>query len=338
MVLGQKLMAAASAAFLSVASAAYADVNLTFHTEFGEAGLNEGARVWMDMVEERTEGRVTFNRLFGGPLGKFTGQPTGIKARSFDVGDTSSVYNPGLYPRSTVAILPFISDNMDAHAKAMHTLQNSDDFKAEFDALNQKFLFNSSWIWIQTMSHVPLKTMDDLADKKIRAHGGSAEALTAAGITSYAIPFGELPAAAEKKVVDVVTMGGPSGMVDFGFGDIFSHWNDNIIWNWFPMTMVMNQDSWDSIPAEDQAIIEEINAEMVDVVLELVWAQENAAKKALMETYGTTVVQFEETDKLVEFGEASWGAWIEDMKGKGIDGQALIDTYKDLYAKNLASN
>lgn len=338
MELSQKIIGVASAAFLSVSSAAFADITLTFHTEFGEAGLNEGARVWMDMVEERTEGRVTFNRLFGGPLGKFTGQPTGIKARSFDVGDTSAVYNPGLYPRSTVAILPFISDNMDAHAKAMHEMQNSDEFKPEFDALNQKFLFNSSWIWIQTMSHVPLTTMDDLADKKIRAHGGSAEALTAAGITSYAIPFGELPAAAEKKVVDVVTMGGPSGMVDFGFGDIFSHWNDNLIWNWFPMTMVMNKDAWDEIPAEDQAIIEEINSEMVDVVLGLVWAQENAAKDALVTDYGTTVVQFEELDKLAAFGEQAWSPWIEEMSDKGIDGQGLIDGYKSLYDGYLASN
>ena len=338
MIQGGKILAACTAAFFSVAHTAAADVNLTFHTAFGEAGLNEGARVWMDMVEERTEGRVTFNRLFGGPLGKFTGQPTGIKARSFDVGDTSSVYNPGLYPMSTVAILPFISDNMDAHAKAMHDMQTSDAFTAEFDRLNQKFLFNSSWIWIQTMSHEPLTTMEDLADKKIRAHGGSAEALTAAGITSYAIPFGELPAAAEKKVVDVVTMGGPSGMVDFGFGDIFSHWNDNLIWNWFPMTMVMNKKAWNDIPAEDQAIIEEINAEMVQVVLDLVWAQENAAKEALISTYGTKVVQFEEMDELAAYGAESWKLWIEDMDSKGIDGQALIDTYTSLYEGHLATN
>ena len=332
-----KILAACAAAIIAVTAPATAQ-QLTFHTEFGEAGLNEGARVWMDMVEERTEGRVTFNRLFGGPLGKFTGQPTGIKARSFDVGDTSAVYNPGLYARSTVAILPFLSDDMNAHAKAMHAMMSSDEFAPEFDALNQKFLFNSSWIWIQTMSQDPIKTMDDLRNHKIRAHGGSAEALTAAGITSYAIPFGELPAAAEKKIVDVVTMGGPSGMVDFGFGDIFKYWNDDIIWNWFPMTMVMNQDAWDSIPAEDQAIIEEINAEMVNVVLDLVWAQENAAAKTLVEQYGIEVVKFEEMDQLAAFGEKSWEVWKEDMASKGIDGQALIDTYNALYEQNKASN
>lgn len=333
-----RILVAGSVAIAAAAQIATADVRMTFHTEFGEAGLNEGARVWMDMVEERTEGRVTFTRLFGGPLGKFTGQPTGIKARSFDVGDTSSVYNPGLYPRSTVAILPFISDDMNAHAKAMHQMQSSEAFQAEFDALNQKFLFNSSWLWIQTMSNEPLTTMAQLETKKIRAHGGSAEALTAAGITSYAIPFGELPAAAEKKVVNVVTMGGPSGMVDFGFGDIFSHWNDNIIWNWFPMTMVMNKDAWDDIPAEDQAIIEEINAEMVDIVLDLVWTQENAAAATLTGEYGVTAVQFQEMDALRSFGEKSWANWVADMDEKGIDGQALIDEYQALYNAALTTN
>ena len=321
-----KILAACVAAVMAVAAPASAQ-QLTFHTEFGEAGLNEGARVWMDMVEERTEGRVSFNRLFGGPLGKFTGQPEGIMARSFDVGDVSAVYNPGVYPRGTVAILPFLTDDYVAHAHTMHALLNSPEYQQEFDALNQRFLFNSSWIWIQTVSNAPIRTIEDLRGEKIRAHGGSADTLTAAGITSYAIPFGELPAAAEKGIVTVATMGGPSGVVDFGFGDIFDYWTDNLNWYWFPMTMVINKDAWDEISPEDQAIIEQINAEMVDVVIDLVDAQEAAATMAMTETYGVEVVQFEEMDALAEFGRQSWDVWKGQMADAGIDGQALLDQY-----------
>lgn len=186
----KKITAAlAIAATASVVSAA--DHNLTFHAAFGEAGLNESARVWMDEVESRTDGRVKFTRIFGGALGKFAGQPTGLKARSFDVGQVSSVYNPGIYPRATLGTLPFLSEDILEHNKIMHELYTSADFQQEFDALNQKFMFNGTWIWMQMMAFDEVKTMEDLSKIKIRAHGGSADALTAAGITSYAIPFGE---------------------------------------------------------------------------------------------------------------------------------------------------
>ncbi|WP_136443880.1 TRAP transporter substrate-binding protein DctP [Pacificoceanicola onchidii] len=320
--------ALAVAATTTAGAATAADYNLTFHAAFGEAGLNESARVWMDEVEERTDGRVKFTRLFGGALGKFSGQPTGLKARSFDVGQVSSVYNPGLYPRATLGILPFLSDDVLEHNKIMHDFYSSDDFKQEFDALNQKFMFNGTWIWMQMMSYDEVKTIEDLGEIKIRAHGGSADALTAAGITSYAIPFGELPAAAEKKVVEAVTMGGPSDMVDFGFGDIFPYWYEGLDWYYMPMTLVINKDAWAELPEDIQKIIEDLNAEMVERSMELMLAQQEAAAQTLTGELGVKSVSFNDVDKLVAAGEASWATWVEGMKESGVDGQALLDAYK----------
>lgn len=334
LVSGKKLIAALSVAAWTVAGSAFAaDYNLTFHASFGEAGLNESARVWMDEVEERTDGRVEFNRIFGGALGKFSGQPTALKARSFDVGQVSSVYNPGLYPRATLGILPFISNDVLVHNEVMNELYQSAEFEQEFDALNQKFMFNGTWIWMQMMSYDEVKTMDDLSEIKIRAHGGSADALTAAGITSYAIPFGELPAAAEKKVVTAVTMGGPSDMVDFGFGDIFDYWYEGLDWYYMPMSLVFNQDAWDELPADIQKIIEDLNVEMVDRSMVLMNAQQVAAARTLVDDLGIKSVKFDDVDALVAAGEASWDVWKASMAEQGIDGQALLDSYNEMVAK-----
>ncbi|NOD85901.1 MULTISPECIES: TRAP transporter substrate-binding protein DctP [Roseobacteraceae] len=326
-----KFAAALTFAATTVAGAANAaDHNLTFHSPFGEAGLNESVRVWMDEVEKRTDGRVGFNRVFGGALGKLSGQPTGLQARSFDVGQVSSVYNPGLYPRATLGILPFLSDDVLEHNKIMHGLYTSADFQQEFDALDQKFMFNGTWIWMQMMAFDEVKTMEDLSKIKIRAHGGSADALTAAGITSYAIPFGELPAAAEKRVVEAVTMGGPSDMVDFGFGDIFPYWYEGLDWYYMPMSVVINKDAWADLPEDIQQIIEELNAEMVDRSMELMLAQQEAAAETLTGELGVKSVTFSDTAKLVAAGEASWATWVDSMKDAGIDGRALLDLYKSM--------
>ena len=247
MALGRKLLAAVFVAALSVSGAATADdeIRLTYHSAFGQAALNEASRVWMDEVEARTDGRVTFTRLFGGTLGKFAGQPDGLKARSFDVGQLSAVYNPGLYPHATTTIMTFLTDNADAHNLASHEFFNTPDLQAEFDALNQKFMFVGQWVRIEMLSYDHVNTMEELAQIKIRAHGGAADALEAAGITGYAIPWGELPAAAERRVVDAGIMGAPAAAADFGFGDIFEYWYGYMPIYYFPMTLVMNKEAWE---------------------------------------------------------------------------------------------
>ncbi|MDE0379786.1 MAG: hypothetical protein OXI20_11150, partial [Rhodospirillales bacterium] len=81
MTLRRKLLAAAVVALLAVPGIAKAEekIHLTYHAAFGIAALNEASRVWMDEIEARTNGRVEFRRLFGGALGKFAGQPDGLK-------------------------------------------------------------------------------------------------------------------------------------------------------------------------------------------------------------------------------------------------------------------
>ena len=161
MTLRRKLLAAAFVAILAVPGVAKAEDNyhLTYHAAFGIAALNEASRVWMDEIEARTDGRVTFTRLFGGALGKFAGQPDGLRARSFDVGQLSAVYNPGLYPRATTTVITFLTDNAEAHNLASHEFFNTPEVQAEFDALNQKFMFVGQWARIEMLSYEHYNTM-----------------------------------------------------------------------------------------------------------------------------------------------------------------------------------
>ena len=202
MALGRKLLAAVFVGGTLSVGSRHGRGQYKSHISFSlrPSGAQRSVRVWMDEVEARTDGRVTFTRLFGGTLGKFAGQPDGLKARSFDVGQLSAVYNPGLYPRATTTIMTFLTDNAEAHNLASHEFFSSPDLQAEFDLLNQKFMFVGQWVRIEMLSYDHVNTMEELKQIKIRAHGGAADALEAAGITAYAIPWGELPAAAERRL------------------------------------------------------------------------------------------------------------------------------------------
>lgn len=308
-------------------------IMLKYHEAFALASYNLPVRWWMDEVEKQSKGKVKFDRIFGGALGKLSEQPMAIKAGSFDLGQVSCVYNPGLYPHQTVTFLPFISNNVLAHAKAAHEFFQSPVLEARFTELNQKYMMNGVWITMEMMSHVPVRTIDDMKKVKIRATGGAADALKAIGITTYAVPWGELPAAAERRVVDAAIMGCPVDGYDFGFGDIFSYWQ-RIKFSLMPYTLVINIDTWNKLPVDVQQVMKDVNKIMPTKSYELYREKELEAEKKLMASGRMKIVEFGELARLrAEGGKPVWDKWAADMKAKGIDGQALLDEFLRLVKK-----
>jgi len=308
-------------------------IKLKYHEAFAMASYNLPVRWWMDEVEKRTNDKVKFDRMFGGPLGKLGEQPMAIKAGSFDLGQVSCVYNPGLYPHKTLTMLPFISDNVLAHAKAAHDFFQSPILEARFTSLNQKYMMNGVWITMEMMSHVPVRTIDDLRKVKTRAHGGAADALKALGITTYAVPWGELPAAAERRVVDAAIMGCPVDALDFGFGDIFTNWI-RIKFSLMPYTLVINIDTWNKLPVDVQQVMKDVNKIMPTKAYEIYREKELEAEKKLMASGRMKIVAFEELARLrAEGGKPVWDKWAADRKAEGIDGRALLDEFLRLVKK-----
>ncbi|MBT5357988.1 MAG: TRAP transporter substrate-binding protein DctP [Rhodospirillaceae bacterium] len=328
----KSISALAVIGLLTVPSLATAQetIKLKFHSSFGESPLNEAPRWWMDEVEKRTDGRVKFTRILGGALGKLTAAPENIKVGAFDMGNVSVVYNPGLFSLSNVVSLPFISDDPLVHAKAAHELHNTTT-NDEFKAMGQKYLGPGMWTRIQMLSHEPIRTIDDLKKQKIRAHGGASELLKTLGITVYGIPWGELPAAAERKVVTAGIIGAPADAYAFGFGKIFKYW-DQEDWFLFPLTYTMNQDSWDALPDDIKTVMEEVNEEMVVEGRKLMAAQEAKSGPGLASQ--VEIVKFEEMDKLIAARDQTWQNWVDARKAEGKDGQAVLDTFLALLDKH----
>ncbi|WP_368185906.1 TRAP transporter substrate-binding protein [Aestuariibius sp. HNIBRBA575] len=323
-----------AAATLSATAPSWAqDVNLTYHAFTGEGPSNLAVRWWMDEVEERTEGRVNFTRIFGGALGKLSAQPENIRVGAFDLGEFSPVYNPGLFPLANVTSLPFMSDDPLAHAMAGHELFMSPAVEAEFTAMNQKYLFPGLWTSIQMLSHEPIRTIEDLENAKIRAHGGAAEILKELDITVYGIPWGELPAAAERRVVTAAIIGSPADAYAFGFGEIFSYWDDET-WFYFPMPVTINLDTWNSIPPELQAVIEELNTEMVVQARELLEVAEIESHARLSEQ--TEVVKLDEAERarMLDVRNAAWQSWVDAREAEGLPGQAVLDDFLQRLAQH----
>ncbi|WP_299867232.1 TRAP transporter substrate-binding protein DctP [uncultured Roseobacter sp.] len=316
-----------AAATLAVPSGSIAEeINLKYHAFTGQGPSNLAVRWWMDEVEKRTEGKVTFTRIFGGALGKLSAQPENIKVGAFDLGEFSPVYNPGLFPLANVTSLPFMSDNTLAHAQAGHDLFQTPTVEAEFTAMNQKYLFPGLWTTIQLLSHDPIRSIDDLKQAKIRAHGGAAEILKELDITVYGIPWGELPAAAERKVVTAAIIGSPADAYAFGFGEIFSYWDDEN-WFFFPMPVTINLDTWNAIPADLQAVIEDLNDEMVVQARKLLEVAEIESHAKLSEQTEIVKLDDAEKTKMLDVRNAAWQSWVGAREADGLPGQEVLDDF-----------
>ena len=302
------------------------EIDIKYHAFTGVGPSNLATRWFMDEVEKRTEGQVTFTRIFGGALGKLSGQPENIKVGAFDMGDFSPVYNPGLFPLANVTSLPFMTDNPMAHAQAGHELFQTPEVEAEFTAMNLKYLYPGQWGSIQLLSHDPIRTIDDLKAAKVRAHGGAAEILKELGITVYGIPWGELPAAAERKVVTAAIIGAPADAYAFGFGEIFNYWDD-VDWFYFPLPVAMNLDTWNGLPDDVKAVINEVRDEAVAQARNLLEDAEVEADAALNEL--TEVVKFDdaEWDKMMGVRDSAWQGWGDAREADGLQGQVVLENF-----------
>ena len=311
--------------------AAQKTIKLTFHSSFGKSPLNMAPRGWMDEVEKRTNGKVKFNRVFGGSLGKLTAQPENIKVGAFDLGNLSVVYNPGLYALSNVVSLPFMSKDALVHAKAAHELHSTGETNAEFTKMNQKYLAPGMWTKIQMMSHEPVRTIADLKKQKIRAHGGASELLKTLGIPVYAVPWGELPGAAERRVVTAGIIGAPVDAYAFGFGKIFKYWAPED-WFYFPLTFVMNLDTWKKLPADVKKVMDKASDDIVVKGRNMMAGLEKKTGPALKKQ--VKIAKFEEMDKLLAARDKTWNNWVNARKKEGKNGQAVLDRFLALLKKH----
>lgn len=284
----------------------------------------------MDEVEQQSGGRIKFNRIFGGALGTLDQAPENIRVRAFDLGQISTVYNPGAYPRTNVSVLPFLTTNTLAQYVATNELFKSDLVKKDFDDLNQVYLMNGMWARLQLMSKEPINNIADLGKYKLRAHGGAADAMTALGFTSYAIPWEEYAAAAERGVVDGGIQGTPADANDIGLGDTYKYW-EQFIWYYFPMTLVINADAWNEIPADLQTLIMYIS-DTYNIEADDIYHQKELEAALALAAKGVQNIQWDQAELATlksEAGAPVWAKWVTDQTAAGISNpQAILDYFQ----------
>ncbi len=101
-------------------------------------------------------------------------------------------------------------------------------------------------------SRIPLASLDDLKDKKIRVSGWTtSEFVKAIGATGVTLSFSEVPQALQRGVVDAAITGSLSGY-SAGWGEVSNYLYPLPMGGWDYVISVISMNTWDKFSKEEQ--------------------------------------------------------------------------------------
>ncbi|MDQ8729285.1 C4-dicarboxylate TRAP transporter substrate-binding protein [Bradyrhizobium sp. LHD-71] len=336
-VCGAAMLAGLLAASTSTSALAQANFTLRWGHYLAAGPFLEIEESFARKVGERTKGRVKFNITYSGGLGS----GTEVLALTGRGGIDMAAVVPGYYPDQLLywkaLQIPFVFDSPGQAIEVMQaSMKEIPAFTAEMDKMRVHFLFQQPLGSFYLTGPSPnCDTLAGIAGKKIRAFGADIpKVVSAAGAVPLTIAVIEIYEALQR------------GTLDYSFlnvGNIAANRLYEVgkttcgpIMSLGGHMLVMNKRTWDRMPPDIQAII---NEEAVIAQKEYIAWQERNDQETIeaIKAAGGTVKPFSEE------GMAKWKAatpdllqvWVDDMtkRGEGENAAKVADLWRKMTAK-----
>ncbi|MGR3803286.1 TRAP transporter substrate-binding protein [Marinibacterium profundimaris] len=338
----RSLMAAVAAGAVALAAgpALAQDVTLRLH-QFLPPQAPLPAHVikpWAESIEEASDGRIEIQHFDAMALG---GTPPSLmdQARDgvVDISMTLTGYTPGRFPRSEVFELPFMMTSPVATSLAFWDLVESDLQESEFKDVHVL----GAWVHGPGLVHSRdgVTSLEDMQGLKLRGPTRVINDLLAElGATPVGMPLPGIPEALSTGVIDATVIPWevtPSIRLAELLDNHTEFGGDRALYT-AAIVMVMNKRSYDNLPDDLKAIIDEQSgAKLSQLAAEVMWEYDAPGRK-IAEDAGNTIVTLDEAE-VARWQQAALPVvdrWVAEMDGKGIDGMALIDQAQGLIKKN----
>jgi len=240
---------------------------------------------WAKEVERRTEGRVKFEFFYSASLVKAPDVLKALKAGIADVACVAAAYFPADLPLNTLFMAPYLSMKPDAITYAgIDLYQEFPEFRAEYEAHNCMLIhYYGIPPNLICGAGEPIKTLEDMKGKRIRAVTDVAIIIEMLGGVPDAIAIGETYGALERGLLDAVSAIYMPYVVATKIYEQSDWVMDPRMGAYHLTTTAINLDTLNSLPPEIQRIMEEVTAEVPDKYVELMADMEEDAWKTLNE-------------------------------------------------------
>lgn len=298
--------------------------------------------VYLDEIEKRTDGRVTFERFYGGSLAGATDVVDAISSGVVDVAVINPAQQSGRLPLNTVTSNPALYSDSWAAIKTMNGLDEIfPELQAEWEKIGVVPIGNYATPPMVIMSTKSLSSYDDLKGLRILTSSRPiATVIGELGATPVGMPFNEAYEAVSRGTVDGIVISLQAALA-FGINEIVdTAWMLPISGG--PGFYGISQTVWDGLPEDIKEIIQDIKAEFQPESFYKIYQVEDVERAlTIFAEHNVTIIDASEEDiQFLMDGPAGkvWSAWVEEMNGLGLPGQEVIDKFKELVEKYEKEN
>ncbi|GAA1916530.1 TRAP transporter substrate-binding protein DctP [Nocardioides hwasunensis] len=284
---------------------------------------------WMDEVESRTDGSITFDPYWDGTLVKGPDIVESLTDGRVDVSQVMPTLYTTTFPVTSVHELPFQSSNSPAVSAAMAELASDEDgaVAQEFEA---KGLHPLAWA-IGGSSALGTKdaieSVDDLDGVRIRGNDRSSKVMGAAGANIINMELADVYGSLDRGLIDGV-YGVPFGFVGpLKYAEVVKNFTDTGMGVASANALTMSQELWDSLSDEQRDAIAEVNAEVPGKIAEFD-AQFDAQSCEAVKEAGAELHVLDEAE-VERLRDAGYDTVLAEWKeAAGSDADAVLADYQ----------
>ncbi|MBT3254987.1 MAG: TRAP transporter substrate-binding protein [Deltaproteobacteria bacterium] len=281
---------------------------------------------WIDMIEERTKGKVKIKIYAGSALGKPQDQYDMAARGVADITWGILAYTPGRFPLVTVMELPFMSPNAEIGSRMVQRLYEKGVFEGEFKDVKMLALGMPPNMDLHTSKKL-VKNLADLKGMKIRTPSAMMGKLIKKwGGVPVAMPAPEVYMSLERGVIDAIFLD-PLTLMGIKCNEV-TKYHTRVGISTTVFFFAMNQKVWDKLPPDAQKVITELSGEYLGAEM-----NGKMADRAVMGVYkklkasGDEIYTLPPTELAVweKSAQPAFGEWVKAMEGKGLPGKKVLE-------------
>ena len=282
--------------------------------------------VWAEEVEKQTDGRVTITFYPSESLVKIMDTYPALVGGVTDIGPVPISFFPGQFPLHEGLLLPMMGfAGHEAHFRVLTELHETfPELAAEYAEFKPLWYTGGAGNFLHLRGkvvHVP----DDMKGLRLFAPGGEGEFAEAMGAAPVMMSPFDMYSSLDRGVIDGTTFNWQAFMAH-KLQEVTDYHLLGVDFSYMNGVVGMNMDTWNSLPADIQGIIEELSAVAVEQHIIVGENTDEAAMKICLDLGHTIYTPTpEELALWQDVANQQQDKWAAEIETKGLPGRAIID-------------
>lgn len=306
------------------------------HSE--ESGENDGVEWYLNEVEERSDGRISFDVYYNGSLIGGPELPDAVADGRVQGGWYANTYWPERVPLHNVASLPFDAMDPYADSRAFYELyQTNDAFKEEIQSTGLHVPIFHGYTRTVFATQEPLDDLDALSSGRFRTIGTVGEVLEDLGSDTVFLDAPDIYESLSRGIIDGVAGYPFSQVVSDGFTEVAPHITDIGYGTYSSAGLGLDLKWYESLPEDLKTIIDDVAREYHEERFEEIWLPvEQATCDSVTEVGGSLSAWSEDQvkDAAETIGSTYYDEYIERAIASGLDESTVQDFYDEYQRLN----